>query len=448
MTESFQRRLQRLPFYYGWLIVGIAFVTMAIAVTARTSFSLLLPPLIEEFGWERGLAAGAFSFGFLVSAVLGPIVGRVMDRKGPRLVIECGVVTVAAGLLLATAIANPWHFYLTLGVLVGAGANLMTFTVHSQFLPNWFVRRRAFAISIAFSGVGIGAIVLLPWLQEIIVREGWRAACWVMGLLVLLVLGPLNLFVWRRPQDIGLLPDGASAQGATAAAARAASNVVDPAWVAVEWTLARALRTARFWWIAVAFFCALFAWYAVQVHQTKYLIEIGFPPIEAAWALGMVSVVAIPGQIGLGALSDRIGREWVWTAGCAGFAICYAALVALEGSPSPVLLWLMVISQGSLGYALTSVMGPIMAEIFEGPHFGSIFGTMTVAMIAGGAIGPWLSGVIYDATGSYRLAFLLAIACCVVSAAAVWLAGPRKVRLVPGRVRAAAGRRSRKRRDV
>ncbi|HYI04658.1 MAG TPA: MFS transporter, partial [Reyranella sp.] len=179
---------QRLPFYYGWLIIGIAFVTMAIAVTARTSFSLLLPPLIEEFGWERGLAAGAFSFGFLVSAVLGPIVGRIMDRKGPRIVIESGVVMVTAGLLLATIIANPWQFYATLGVMVGAGANLMTFTAHSQFLPHWFVRRRALAISIAFSGVGVGAIVLLPWLQSIIERDGWRAACWVMGLLVLLVL--------------------------------------------------------------------------------------------------------------------------------------------------------------------------------------------------------------------------------------------------------------------
>ena len=93
----------------------------------------------------------------------------------------------------------------------------------------------------------------------------------------------------------------------------------------------------------------------------------------------------------------------------------------------------MVVSQGFLGYALTSVMGPIVAEIFEGPHYGAIFGTLTVALIGGGAAGPWIAGVIHDATGSYRLAFLLAIACCVVSAAAIWIAAPRKVRLVPGR---------------
>src|SRR5262245_8833110 len=128
-----------LPFYYGWLIVGIAFVTMAIGVTARTAFSLLMPPPIEEFGWDRDLTAGAFSFGFLVSAVLSPIVGRVMDARGPRAVILPGVLLMAAGLLLAPSITRPWQLYATLGALVSAGANMTTYTAHSQFLPNWFV---------------------------------------------------------------------------------------------------------------------------------------------------------------------------------------------------------------------------------------------------------------------------------------------------------------------
>ena len=115
-------------------------------------------------------------------------------------------------------------------------------------------------------------------------------------------------------------------------------------------------------------------------------------------------------------------RNLLWRADCAG------------QFPSNALLYLMVISQGFLGYALTSVMGPIVVEIFEGPHYGSIFGTITVALIGGGAAGPWVTGVIYDATGSYRLAFALAIVCCVTSAAAIWIAAPRNVRPVPGRV--------------
>ena len=154
----------------------------------------------------------------------------------------------------------------------------------------------------------------------------------------------------------------------------------------------------------------------------------------AAWCLGFVSIVAIPGQIGLGALSDRIGREWVWTIACSGFVVSYATLIAIERAPSYPLLYLMVFSQGFLGYAMTSVMGPIVAEIFEGPHYGAIFGTLTVALIGGGAAGPCAAGVIHDTTGSYSLAFLLAIICCVGSAIAIWIAAPRKVRRVPGRV--------------
>jgi len=99
----------------------------------------------------------------------------------------------------------------------------------------------------------------------------------------------------------------------------------------------------------------------------------------------------------------------------------------------------MVFAQGFLGYALTSVMGPIVAEIFEGPHYGSIFGAITIALIGGGAAGPWLAGALHDALGSYRQAFLLIIAGCAVSATAIWIAAPRKVRLVPGRSMNVAG---------
>ena len=429
----------RLPFYYGWVVVGVAFVTMAISVTARTSFSLLLPPLIDEFGWDSGRVAGAFSFGFLVSAVLSPITGRVMDRYGPRVVIEAGVCLMAAGLLFAPYIEKPWQLYLTLGVLVGAGVNLMSFTAQSLYLPNWFVQRRGLAISIAFSGVGVGAILLLPWLQTIIAHDGWRGSCQALAVLVLCVVGPLTLLVRHRPESLGLAPDGVREKPHPGAGSRRA-NIVDANWTSIEWTLARAIRTARFWWIAVAYFCALFAWYAVQVHQTKYLTEIGFTPLEAAWALGAVSVAAIPGQIGLGALSDRIGREWIWSAACCGFAVCYAALLLMEHRPISSLLWVMVVSQGTIGYALTSVMGPIVVEIFEGPHYGSIFGAITIALIGGGAAGPWVAGVIHDAQGTYRPAFLLAILCCFVSAAAIWLAAPREVRCVPGRVPRSAAR--------
>src|SRR5437016_11941294 len=161
---------------------------MGVGVNARTSFSLLFPPILAEFGWDRGLTAGAFSFGFLVSAVLSPSLGRLMDRRGPRVVIELGVGLMAAGLLLAPLVRQPWQLYATLGVLVGGGSVCLGYTGQSLFLPNWFVRRRGLAMSLAFSGVGIGSITLLPWLQSVIAGAGWRTGCWAIGLLVLALL--------------------------------------------------------------------------------------------------------------------------------------------------------------------------------------------------------------------------------------------------------------------
>jgi MFS family permease len=403
---------------------------MAVGVNARTAFSLLFPAILSEFGWDRGMTAGAFSFGFLVSAVVTPFVGRLMDLRGPRIVVELGVLAMGAGLILASLVSKPWQLYLTLGALAGGGVNCLAYTGQSLYLTNWFVRRRGLALSIAFSGVGIGSITILPWLGWVIRAAGWRSACTSLGILLLVLLGPLNLLLKKRPEDIGLRPDGESPGYASS---DRAANVVDHAWAAVDWTLARALRTRRFWWLAAGYFCGLFSWYAVQVHQTKYLIEIGFAPSAATWALGLVSLVAVPGQIALGHLSDRIGREWVWMIGNLGFIICCLCLIGLRSAPTPILLYAMIVAQGTLGYGLTSVMGPIPAEIFEGRHYGSIFGSVMFAAILGGAAGPWITGVLYDVTGTYSIAFCIAAGSSLISLLAIWRAAPGKVRAVAGR---------------
>ncbi|HXB78678.1 MAG TPA: MFS transporter [Bradyrhizobium sp.] len=422
----------RLPFFYGWIIIAVTFITMAIGVNARTAFSLFFPPIIDEFGWERGVTAGAFSFGFVVSAIVSPLIGRLMDRLGPRSVMELGVALMAGGLLLAPLTSQPWHLYLTIGVLVGAGSICLGYSGQSLFLPNWFIRRRGLAIGFAFAGVGIGSVTLLPWVQWMIDHSGWRTACTAIGLLVLVVLAPINLLLRKRPEDLGLRPDGDAA--ASAASVSPLSNIVDPDWAGVDWTLRRALRTARFWWLAIGYAGGLYIWYAVQVHQTKYLLDVGFSPNVAVWALGAVSLLGIPGQILLGHISDRVGREWIWSASCAGFAVCFAALIALARYPTLPLVYLMVVSQGALGYGLTSIMGAVVVEIFQGKHYGSIFGTIMVAALAGGAAGPLVTGLLHDLWGNYTLAFLIAIGVSALSALAIWLAAPGKVRAVAGRL--------------
>src|ERR1700726_3032615 len=397
----------RLPFFYGWIIIAVTFVTMAIGVNARTAFSLFFPPIIDEFGWERGITAGAFSFGFVISAAVSPLIGRLMDRGGPRAVMELGVALMVAGLLLAPLTTQPWHLYLTIGVMVGSGSVCLGYSGQSLFLPNWFIRRSGLAMGLAFAGVGIGSMTLLPWVQLMIEQTGWRTACTAMGILVLVVLAPINLLLRKRPEDIGLEPDGDAAPSALSG--KPLSNIVDPVWAATDWTLQRALRTARFWWISLGYFCGLYIWYAVQVHQTKYLLDIGFRPRVAGRALGAVSLLGIPGQIWLGHLSDRVGREWIWTAGCAGFAICFAALIALKSFPTLLLIYAMVVAQGALGYGLTSIMGAVVLEIFQGKHYGSIFGTVMLTALAGGAAGPWVTGLVSDLSGSYTIAFAIGI---------------------------------------
>src|SRR3954467_7366844 len=422
----------RLPFFYGWIIVIVPFITKAIGVNARTAFSLFFPPIIDEFGWERGVTAGAFSFGFLVSGIVSPLIGRLMDRAGPRAAMELGAALMAGGMLLAPLTTQPWQLYLSVGVLVGAGSVCLGYSGQSLFLPNWFNRRRGLAMGLAFAGGGIGSVTLLPWVQLMIEQTGWRTACTAMGIMILVVLAPINLLLRTRPEDIGLLPDGDAAPTATSAAPR--SNVVDPVWAGTDWTLRRAMRTARFWWIALGYFSGLYIWYAVQVHQTKFLLDIGFSANVAVWALGIVSLLGIPGQIWLGHLSDRIGREWIWAISCLGFAICFAALIALKFAPVLPLVYLMIFMQGALGYGLTSIMGAVVLEIFQGKQYGSIFGTIMLAALAGGAAGPWGAGLLYDLSGRYTSAFAIGIAVSLLSAIAIWRASPGKVRAVAGQM--------------
>jgi MFS family permease len=422
----------RLPFFYGWLVVGVAFVTMGIGVNARTAFSLLFPPILDEFGWERGLTAGAFALGFIISALGAPLLGVLMDKKGPRWMINLGVVLVGTGMALAPFITKPWHLYLSLGFLVSGGSVALAYSGHALFLPNWFVRRRGLAVGVAFSGVGIASIVIFPWLQTLIVTRGWRYACVAVAILVF-ALFPLNLLQRRRPEEMGLLPDGDTAPPVTTGA-RAHANVVDPVWASVDWTLPRAIRTARFWWLAVGFFAGLWAWYAVQVHQTRYLIDIGFAPQTAALALGLVPFIGIPGTIVLGHLSDRLGREMGWTLGAGGFALCYLMLLVMRGHPTPAVLYAMVIAQGLLGYGVASVFASIPAEIFQGKQYATIFGALNVAAVGGGGVGPWVTGALYDRTGNYVLAWWVSIGFCVLSIACIWGAAPRKVRAVAGRI--------------
>jgi len=426
----------RLPVFYGWVVVAVAFVTMAVAVNARTAFSLLFPPILDEFGWQRGETAAAFTIGFIAATGIAPIVGMLMDRTGPRLVIPLSAAIVACGFAAAVFIETPIGLYASLGVLVVGGSIGMSYIGHSMFLPNWFVRNRGLAIGIAFGGVGLGAMVLLPAAQFVIAAYGWRIACLSFAVLIVAIIIPLNLLLQRRsPEDIGDVPDGRRQGPAQDPASDekevAIDPVVDRAWAETDWTPGKAIRTGRFWWMTAGAASALFVWYTVQVHQTRYLLDVGIGAGEAALALGLVGLFGIAGQIAVGALSDRIGREWAWTLACIGFALCYVMLIALQDYPARWLVYAMVISQGALGYGLSAITGALPADIFAGRRFATIFALTMIGANFGAGIGPWVTGLIFDYTGSYTIGFVICVGLSLLSAFCMWMAAPRKVRLVP-----------------
>ena len=431
------------PFFYGWIVVAIAFVTMGIAVNARTSFSILFPEILDEFGWSRGTISATFSIGFIVSTMLTPFIGAMMDKAGPRLVVPLGGLLTSIGLVGATYSTEPWHFFITLGVLVVGGSVFMSYFGHTLFIPNWFDRRRGLAMGLAFAGAGVGAILLFPWMQYAIQINGWRYACIVVALIILAVVLPINIcFQRNRPRDMGLEVDGGKITDIVVARIRQQnleSRIVDKVWMKTEWTVRRAIRTSRFWWLVISFALALYAWYAVQVHQTRYLIDVGISPEGAAIALGLVGMTGVLGQIVMGALSDRIGREVAWTIALSGFILTYSCLFILRNHPLEWLMFLMVGFQGFLGYGLASVFGSVPAELFSGKNYGKIFGVIGAVSNTGADIGPWATGVFFDFNHNYTAAFSVAIVLCLLSIVSMWMASPGKVILVTGQARKIKG---------
>lgn len=440
-TNKFNRHYfaRRLPFFYGWIVIAVAFITMAIGVNSRTAFSLLFPPIIDEFGWARGTIAATFSVGFIVSTIMTPVIGVMMDRFGPRLILPMGGVLTSLGLVSATYATESWHFYLTFGVFAVGGSTFMSYIGHMLFLPNWFDRKRGFALGLAFSGVGVGSIILFPWMQRAIENEGWRFSVIVIAIIILAIVVPLNfLFQVHRPIDLGLEADGGKPNDIELGRAikiDRENRIVDQVWAQTEWTAAKAIRTKQFWLLSVSFFSALYVWYAVQVHQTRYLIDVGISAEVAALALGLVGLTGVIGQIYIGALSDRIGRELSWTLALLGYLLTYICLFLLRIWPSEWLMYLMVGLQGFVGYGLAAVLASVPADLFAGKRYGSIFGLLGATTTMGAALGPWATGVFFDIWGNYDIAFVIAMTFCMVSIVAMWMAAPRKIILVAGQAR-------------
>ena len=419
--------------FYGWFVLAGALLIATIGYAMKYSFSVFYAEILNEFGWSRADIAAAFSINLLVYGISSPVVGTLADRFGPKAVLVFGASVLAAGLLAMSQMNNIWLFYFLFGIVMAIGINFLGFAAHYAYLPNWFVRRRGLAFGLLAAAGGAGQI-LVGLYQPLISSLGWRLAYAVLAVIVIVTVVPVAIFLIRKtPQEMGLLPDGVNdrKEGSSAVKKDTDLLIVDREGVTTEWTLAKALRTHRFWFMFLSFLCYSMDLNLVLAHQPIYFQDIGF---SAAFAASIFSLAGLTMMIGssCGFISDKMGREATYTLGAIGITMAVGVLMLIPFS-RPWLAYLYTMFWGVFSGILSSVLFSSAADLFSGKHFGSINGLCLLGFGIGGAIGPILGGYIYDIMGSYTFAFWIVIAVQWLACISIWTAAPRRARLVAGK---------------
>jgi len=393
------------PRYYGWVIVGLTFITMAVGGSIVSTFPVFYVTFLEEFGWSRADTALAFSTSMVTFALAAGPIGALIDRFGPKIVIPTGVVVLAAGLVLMSAVTSRFTLYLYYGVFVALGVTLIGMIPTSTIVSRWFVKRRATALGIVHSGRSAGSLILVPLSALLIGWYGWRSAYLFIAAAVIVLLLPLNLIFhrpWPEPPETGF-----------------------PAGEVENWTLAQALRDRAFW---LMFFSGVFqgaSFSIVGVHQVAHMVDVGFTKIMAAWLLGFLAIMRASGGIGGGWIGDRLGRRRTFVVsslvGLAGVA-CLMFVTADRWPLAYLFIVLYGVGAGARGTSFIS----LKADIFPGKSFGRILGFSQVGAGLASGLGPWVAGYIFDMTGTYRYAFVLVLAMNLLSIA-TGIAATRRV---------------------
>ena len=406
MGSSRQRRLARsLPFYYGWVILAVSSLTSFSAnpVMSVTTLSVFVLPMTEHFGWSRGLFSGAASLGGLCAVAVSPFVGRWIDRKGSGVVmaVTSAVAGVCAiGLSMTTQAWMFYAFYVPGRMSFASPLELSTSTA----LSNWFIRRRALAQAL-FSitqGTGLAAMPLAA--QLILGAWDWRVAWASLGIFTvsIAVLPPL-LLVGRRPEDMGLEADPGGERSRQAASGRSGTGTAAAfAPVEINFTVCEALRTRAFWILAVFSAVGFMGQAGVNLHQVPHYVGQGLSPASAAVIPSAFAFPMVLGGLVWAPLARRVPVRLLLSV--SGFSV---ALGALGTGMSGSLGWGMAASI-ALGFGVGGLLllfRLAWANYYGRRHLGSIRGLTLPVQIAGQAMGPIISGFMYDATGSYRAAF-------------------------------------------
>jgi MFS family permease len=390
------------------VVLGLCFLLMALARGASETFTVFLLPISNTFGWDRAQTVSVYSIGALCVGLAAPFVGRLFDHSGPRAVYAIGLLLLGVGFSAAAFGQKLWQFQISVGLAIGLGSACLGQVTGSLLVSRWFGGPRLpTALAVVASSMGAGVLALVPVTQILVDYAGWRGAYHILGAVMLAAVVPLLLLPWRR-----------ITAGAGHLTRAAQANAADDTW-----TLGSAMRHHAFWALTSIFFFTGTGMFSISVQVVTYLVEVGFPPLQAATAWGFSGVLLVVGMLTVSWLDGLLGRRRAILLAYGLTILGIIMLWALSRSPS---LWLLAGFLFCFGSTMGS-RGPLVAaaamSIFRGKRVGTIMGTISIGSGLGSGIGSWAGGLIHDWTHSYDLVFVFAI-CSVVLGMTPFLVAP------------------------
>ena len=427
-------RNPRPRFFYGWLVVIASILAGAVQSGGSVwGASVFASHMTDELGWARSAFFGAFTLRAIVGGVLSPFIGPMQDtRSGPRILMLLTGLTMGFSLITLKWVDNIVLFYVLFGALgaltMVGGAEMLTVAI----VPKWFVRMRGRAVAIASTGTAMGPLFFPFLVHGIITLVGWRDAWVVLGIGSMAIMVPLALMVRSRPEDIGLLPDGArepdpatqrqsqgAAQGERAPEAPAERRIMPRA--EQSFTRRQAMRTYAFWLLILAFFLSMLGMGGFHANWIPYFEDIGFSPAVGAWAATAYGVCSISVRLVWGIVAERYPVRYLLVIQALLTAVSIMLFLNITNVPT------LIIAGASHGLALGGffIMRPlIIANYFGRQNLGAINGVLRPFVTLSGAVSPLLIAGMFDIFGTYREAFLLATFTWVLAAGVVFLAAP------------------------
>lgn len=396
--------------FYGWVVVGGAFVVLFMAYGTQYAFGVFFAALLDEFGWSRASLSGIFSLYAFLYCVLGLLAGRLTDLWGPRVVIAMGGVFLGVGLAGMSRVSALWHPYLFYGIVAALGMST-AYVPCNATVVKWFVRRRGLALGVATSGGSLGTFALPPAAAALVGALGWRWAYVLFGAGIFLMLNLVATVMRRDPEGLGLSPDG----GPRAATATRSSPAE------VQWPFRLAIRTGAFWLIFGIFTATWIPVFIPLVHLVPFARDLGIPPLVGATVVSALGIAAAVGRLVLGAISDKIGRKPALALVIALQAAAFLGFTLVGGLSS---LYLVAVVFGFSYGAVSTLFPAIVGDFFGREQAGSLVGFLFALAGSMAAWGPLVAGAIHDATGAYTRAFLLSAASNGVALVLLTLARP------------------------